>query len=140
MAEDKITAAETANEGAKKSENIVELARPYVFEGKEYGEIDLTGLEKLTVQDAIDVQRQLFGEGEAAASVLCETTTAFARAMAVKATGMPIEFFKLMPRGAFKRVAGAVRRHLNVESGTENHVMHLEPPRHSRARPTRTST
>ena len=44
MAEDKITAAETANEGAKKSENIVELARPYGFEGKEYGEIDLTGL------------------------------------------------------------------------------------------------
>lgn len=78
--------------GGKKSENIVELARPYGFEGKEYGEIDLTGLEKLTVQDAIDVQRQLFGEGEAAASVLCETTTAFARAMAVKATGMPIEF------------------------------------------------
>ena len=65
MAEDKITAAETANEGTKKSENIVELAKPYVFEGKEYGEIDLTGLEKLTVQDAIDVQRQLFGEGEA---------------------------------------------------------------------------
>lgn len=129
MAEDKITAAETANEGTKKSENIVELAKPYVFEGKEYGEIDLTGLEKLTVQDAIDVQRQLFGEGEAAASVLCETTTAFARAMAVKATGMPIEFFKLMPRGAFKRVAGAVRRHLNVESRTENHVMHLEQPR-----------
>ena len=82
MAEDKITAAETANEGTKKSENIAELAKPYVFEGKEYGEIDLTGLEKLTVQDAIDVQRQLFGEGEAAASVLCETTTAFARAMA----------------------------------------------------------
>ena len=63
MAEDKITAAETANEGAKKSENIVELARPYGFEGKEYGEIDLTGLEKMTVQDAIDVQRQLFGLG-----------------------------------------------------------------------------
>ena len=35
MAEDKITAAETANEGTKKSENIVELARPYGFEGKE---------------------------------------------------------------------------------------------------------
>ena len=50
--------------------------------------------------------------------------------MAVKATGKPIEFFKLMPRGAFKRVAGAVRRHLNVESRTENHVMHLEQPRH----------
>ena len=34
MAEDKITAAETANEGTKKSENIVELAKPYVFEGR----------------------------------------------------------------------------------------------------------
>ena len=130
MAEDKITAAETANEGAKKSENIVELARPYGFEGKEYGEIDLTGLEKLTVQDAIDVQRQLFGEGEAAASVLCETTTAFARAMAVKATGMPIEFFKLMPRGASRKVAGVVRNYMNVDAATENHVMQLEEPYH----------
>lgn len=75
----------------------VKLEKPYVFENTEYQEIDLTGLEKLTIQDAIDAQRQLFGEQEVAAAVLCETTTAFARTMATKATELPVEFFKLMP-------------------------------------------
>lgn len=79
-------------------ERVVKLTKPYVFEGKEYEEIDLSGLEKLTIRDAIDTQLELFGV-EVAASVLCETTTAFARTMAAKATGLPIEFFKLMPRG-----------------------------------------
>lgn len=135
MAEEKIIAQE-AGEAAPESgkEQITEtitvkLEKPYVFEGKEYGEIDLTGLNKLTIKDAIDAQRQLFGEQEVAAAVLCETTTAFARTMAAKATGLPIEFFKLMPRGGAKRVAAAVRGYLNVESDTENHVMRLASPR-----------
>ena len=131
MEEEKIVSAEAAEAAEAvqtERDNIVELARPYVFEGKEYGEIDLSGLEKLTIQDAIDAQRQLFGEQEVAAAILCETTTAFARTIAAKATGLPIEFFKMMPRGAFKRVAGAVRRHLNVDSDTENHVMRLGQP------------
>ena len=137
MAEEKIIAAqaEEAAAGESAEENavsqttetiIVKLEKPYVFEGKEYGEIDLTGLNKLTIQDAIDAQRQLFGEQEVAAAVLCETTTAFARTIAAKATGLPIEFFKLMPRGAAKRVAGAVRSYLNVDGDTKNHVMHLK--------------
>ena len=108
-------------------ERVVKLTKPYVFEGKEYEEIDLSGLEKLTIRDAIDAQLELFGV-EVAASVLCETTTAFARTMAAKATGLPIEFFKLMPRGAFKRVAGMVRRYMNADGETENHVMQLEKP------------
>ena len=106
----------------------MKLTKPYVFEGKEYEEIDLSGLEKLTIRDAIDTQLELFGV-EVAASVLCETTTAFARTMAAKATGLPIEFFKLMPRGAFKRVAGMVRRYMNADGETENHVMQLGKPR-----------
>ena len=70
-------------EGQETVERItVKLEKPYVFENTEYQEIDLTGLGKLTIQDAIDAQRQLFGEQEVAAAVLCETTTAFARTMA----------------------------------------------------------
>lgn len=107
---------------------IVTFAKPYVFEDKEYPEIDLTDLDKLTIQDAIDTQRQLFGEQEVAASILCETTTAFARNIAAKASGLPIEFFKMMPRGVSRRVASAVRGYLNVDSTTENHVMHLVKP------------
>ena len=108
---------------------IVTFAKPYVFEDKEYPEIDLTDLDKLTIQDAIDTQRQLFGEQEVAASILCETTTAFARNIAAKASGLPIEFFKLMPRGAMKRIVAAVRGYLNDADGeAENHVMPLERP------------
>lgn len=128
MAEEKNTVAAEAQQPVQ--QHIVKLTKPYLFEGAEYSEIDLTGLEKLTIQDAIDTQRQLFGEQEMAASVLCETTTAFARMMATKASGMPIEFFKLMPRGAFKLVAAEVRRYLNVDSNTENHVLHLTQTRH----------
>lgn len=116
-----------AEENAEKI--TVKLEKPYTFEGTEYGEIDLTGLQKLTIQDAVDSQRQLFGEKEVATAVLCETTTAFAVSMATKATGLPVEFFKLMRRGVMKRVTGAVRNYLNVEAGTEGHVMRLEKPR-----------
>ena len=137
MAEDKNIKTEGQTETMEtpanqqtEQENVVKLAKPYVFEGKEYPEIDLSGLDKLTIKDAIDAQRQLFGEQEVAAAVLCETTTAFARTIAVKATELPIEFFKLMPRGISRRVAAAVRGYLNVDSTTENHVIHLVKPCH----------
>lgn len=109
---------------------IVTFAKPYVFEDKEYPEIDLTDLDKLTIQDAIDTQRQLFGEQEVAASIICETTTAFARNIAAKASGLPIEFFKLMPRGAMKRVLVAVRNYVNADGETVDHVMPLEQTYH----------
>lgn len=125
MEEKKSVAAETA---AEETANIVKLGKPYQFEGKEYTEIDFSGLEKLTVQDAIDAQLRLFSEGEMAPSALCETTTAFTRELAAKASELPIEFFKLMPRGTFRYVTGAVRTYLNVELRTENHVMRLEKP------------
>lgn len=124
--ETKTTKKESEQENEEKI--IVKLDRPYVFEETEYQEIDLTGLRRLTIQDAIDAQRQLFGEQEVAAAVLCETTTAFARTMATKATGLPVEFFKLMPRGVMKRVSAAVRGFLNVDGKTEHHVMQLEKP------------
>lgn len=41
----------------------MKLTKPYVFEGKEYEEIDLSGLEKLTIRDAIDTQLELFRRG-----------------------------------------------------------------------------
>lgn len=107
----------------------VTFSKPYLFEGKEYGEVDLSGLQGLTIADAIDTQRELFGEQEVAASILCETTTAFARSIAAKAAKLPIEFFKLMPRGYMKRVAAQVRSYLNAQQETVGHVMVLEGPR-----------
>lgn len=107
---------------------VVEFKRPYTFEQKEYTEVDMSGLERLTVKDAIEVQRQLFNQQEVAASMITETTTAFARALAVRATGKPVEFFQYMPRGMGKQISRTVRGFMNVENNTENHVMRLEKP------------
>lgn len=134
MEEVKKAAAQAAGESGN-TEEIgsggelrVSLGKPFTFEKKEYDSLDLSGLEKLTVQDAIDAQRQLFGEQEIAALTMSETTTAFARVIAAKATGLPIEFFKVMPRGASRRCGAAVRGYMNVEDTTENHVMRFEKP------------
>lgn len=109
-------------------DHVITLKTPYKFEGQEYTEIDLSGLEKLTVMDAIQAQKNLANQRELAAVALTETATAFAREMAAKATGLPIEFFKMMPRGASKKVVQAVREFINTEEDTKNHVMHLEKP------------
>lgn len=123
-----VEGTETAEAAETGQRIVVKFNRPYIFEGKEYAEVDLSGLEGLTVKDAIDIQRQLFNQQEVAASLLTETTTAFARALAVKGTGRPVEFFQQMPRGASKLVCRAVREYMNVENATENHVMRLERP------------
>mgnify|MGYP000789805387 FL=1 len=117
MAEEKnmtVATKEKTEATAPKTENqyLLKLNRPYVFEGKEYAEIDLAGLDKLTVQDAINAQRQLFNEREPAAMLLCETTTAFVRILAAKATGLPIEFFKLAPRSVSRRIYGLSLIHI----------------------------
>ena len=111
-----------------KSHHLIQFKNPYRFEGKEYAELDLSGLDNLTVQDAVDAQRKLFEQQEEAASLLTETTTAYARVLAVKATGKPVEFFQQMPRGVGKLVSNAVRIHLNSEKKTTHHVMPLEKP------------
>lgn len=120
-----------AGENTAEREDVITLATPYLFEGKEYTEIDMGKLRELTIQDAVDAQRELFNEQEVAASVLCETTTAFARKLAARATGLPIEFFKLAPRRVSKRVTASAQAILRVDdSMTANHVMRLNRPYH----------
>ena len=102
--------------------------KPYRFEGQDYTEIDLSGLDKLTIQDAIDIQKELINHGETAAVLVCETTAAFTREAAAKATGMPIEFFQLVPRGISRQLFVEVMKRLSVDPPTENHVMKLKAP------------
>lgn len=123
------TANEVMQETAER-EGVIVLNTPYVFEGKEYKEIDMNGLKALTVKDAIDAQRELFNEQEVAASVLCETTTAFARKMAARATGLPIEFFKLAPRRVSRLVTASVKSFVGANNAAagDGHVMKLNSP------------
>lgn len=121
---------ETEQEEKTQREGVIELNTPYLFEGKEYTEIDLHDMKELTIKDAIDAQRELFNEQEVAASVLCETTTAFARKLATKASGLPIEFFKLAPRRVSRLVTAAVHGLISVtgDGATVDHVMKFDKP------------
>ena len=118
MPED-VKANQVAEQKAPETEraHVVTFSKPYKFEGKEYKEIDLGGLEKLTVQDAVDAQQRLFGQQEVASSLVCETTTAFAMEIAAAASGMPIEFFRYMPRGTGKEVKLAVQGYIGSGRG-----------------------
>ena len=119
---------ENTPEKAEEREGVIVLSRPYRFEGKDYSEIDLSGIKNLKIKDAIEAQKQLFNEREIAATVMSETTTAFARTIAAKATGKPIEFFKLAPHRVSRKVTQMVQSVLNINTQTENHVMKFEKP------------
>jgi hypothetical protein len=114
-------------------ENIVKFDKPYKFEGKEYDSLDLSGMEKMTVQDLIDVQKSI-GNEMVAMSVM-EMSTAFAQEMAVKATGKPVEFFKLMPRGKIKKVQAAIIKSMDnsekadeIKKQLESHALKFAAP------------
>lgn len=114
-------------------ENIVKFDKPYKFEGEEYDSLDLSGMEKMTVQDLIDVQKNI-GNEMAAMSVM-EMSTAFAQEMAVKATGKPVEFFKLMPRSKIKKVQAAIIKSMDnsekadeIKKQLESHALKFAAP------------
>ena len=114
-------------------ENIVKFDKPYKFEGTEYDSLDLSGMEKMTVQDLIDVQKSI-GNEMVAMSVM-EMSTAFAQEMAVKATGKPVEFFKLMPRGKIKKVQAAIIKSMDnsekadeIKKQLESHALKFAAP------------
>lgn len=48
--------------------NIVKFAKPYSFEGTEYTEVDLSGMDKLTIQDMIDISNTMLALSEDSAT------------------------------------------------------------------------
>jgi hypothetical protein len=77
---------------------VLKFKKPYTFEGKEYEQIDLSGLENLRASDLLAADRyirRLFGCSDPGA----ERTSEYACVLASKATKQPIEFFYgLRPR------------------------------------------
>lgn len=80
---------------------VIKLSKPYRFEGKTYGEIDLHGLEDLTAADMIAANRLLSRNGNV--DFLQEMTLEYACTLASKGSEHPVEFFKgLPPKDAMK--------------------------------------
>lgn len=102
--------AADSEEAADLVEMKVVFSKPYNFEGVDYKEVDLQGMENLTAEDMCQADKYLGKTGNF--SVMPEMTLAYALQIATKATGLPIEFFNGLPmRDAIKvknRVTGFI--------------------------------
>lgn len=93
---------EAAEEEEDEESLVIKLKKPYKFEGKEYAEIDLSGLENLSAQDMIAINK-LMSRKNPGIDVLPEVSLEYACNIAAKATQQPIEFFlNLPPKQAMK--------------------------------------
>lgn len=99
---------------------ILELKKPFKFEGEEYKTIDLTGLENLTGVDSIQAQRTYQKlNGKDASFYL--TDPSYHMIVAARATELPVEFFNALPISAFTAVSNKVMVFLTGgEEQTEN--------------------
>jgi hypothetical protein len=111
--EEEKTAGESTTVESSDDDNnrIVKFKKPYKFEGKEYTEIDLSGMEDLRASDMIAVDNYMRRTaGTTSVNMMPEVSMEYACVFASKATQLPIEFFTSLPsREALKvknRVVG----------------------------------
>lgn len=75
---------------------VIKFKKPYHFEGKEYTEIDLSGMEDLTGADMIAVNK-IMSRASARLEIMPEVTVEYACYFAARATRLPVEFFMNLP-------------------------------------------
>jgi hypothetical protein len=80
---------------AEDRELVFAFLSPYVFEGVEYKELDLSGLRRLSGQDLADVEHFCVRTG--ANGVQPELSFDACAFLASRVSGLPIEFFTNMP-------------------------------------------
>ena len=73
----------------------VKFSKPYVFEDDTYEGLDMSCLENLTTDDLTEIEKKFYKQG--IASFNPENTAVYAKIVAWKATGLPIEFFNQLP-------------------------------------------
>ncbi len=94
-------------------ELVLKFKKPYMFEGKVYTEIDLSGLENLTGEDMVKVNNTLVARGRL--PVLQEMSLEYAQEMAAQVTGLPIEFFKGLPAKKSMRLKNTISNFIHGE-------------------------
>lgn len=100
----------------KNNENklMVVFNKPVAFEGKDYGDVDLSGLERLTAGDLIKADGEFSQMGQF--SVMNELTMGYACILSAKATGKPIAFFEQLPAREGLKVKNIVMSFLNEQA------------------------
>ena len=76
-------------------DRYVTFSKPYIFEDDKYDGIDMSCLDNLTTQDLGDIEKKFYKLG--VVSFNPENTATYAKLVAQKATGLPIEFFDQLP-------------------------------------------
>lgn len=74
---------------------IISFRKPFVFEGEEYTQIDLSGLEELTGKDVKEMQKVFFKPSPD--NMLPEFDLDYCTAVAGRVAGLPLEFFDQAP-------------------------------------------
>ena len=92
--------AENAAENSEDADDsdidmYVKFSKPYQFEDETYEGLDMSCLENLNSQDLGDIEKKFYKQG--VASFNPENTATYAKIVAQKATGLPIEFFEQLP-------------------------------------------
>lgn len=88
----------------KENENdlVIRFKKPFSFEKKEYSEVDLSGLENLTGNDMIEVERMLRAEG--ITSLSADLSPKGLIFYAMRAAKLPLEFFEQLPLREARKV------------------------------------
>jgi len=81
---------------------------PYVFEGKEYRELDLSGLMDMTQSDAEYLDRVMQRMNHRITGNKFDDSV-YIKHVAMKATGLPIEFFSNMKWSNFEDVRSTIK-------------------------------
>ena len=87
---------------------VVVFKKPYQFEGVTYNEIDLSGLETLTVKDMCETEKFLNRAG--LITPLPEMTAEYICQVCYRVTQQPLEFFYHMPPREFAQIKTRVMR------------------------------
>lgn len=99
--------ADQEQEGSEEESLVITFKKPYLFEGREYTELDLTGLENLTAADMIALENQ-YEKRNPGINVMPEVKIGYAMMMAARAAKMPVEFFEGLPQREAMKVKNRV--------------------------------
>ena len=76
---------------------VLKLSKPYVFEGRTYEELDLSGLENATAGDLAQASKITSKKHRGLNPATLEMATEYAATIGHLMTKLPLEFFERMP-------------------------------------------
>ena len=85
----------TAEDETEEESLVLKFRKPYKFEGQEYTEVDLSGMEVTIQAQILELLRQI--NRDLGVTPIPEMTLPYAMYMAARASHKPVEFFKGLP-------------------------------------------